>query len=502
MKKLLPILLAVAMVLAMSVSALAATLTINSTDDRDYVGYKLLDLTTSLKADCGCADGDDHTDDCYNYAYTLNDKYDEILKEISGKTEEEDVIDYFANLGEEAMREAADAIYAKIAEAGLAADATDLATGSTLEEGYWMIADVTDLDGEYLANSLVMVDTAGQDSIEITPKTGLPTVEKKVKDINDSEDADITDNDWQDSADHNLNDVIPFKLTATLPANLANYDEYSIIFHDTISAGLTFDATSVKVYAYASKDDAANDENGTDVTANFTTGADCDCNCSFTVSCDDVTAINGITKDSVIVVYYNATLNEGAVIGAAGNPNEVYLEFSNNPYDEGTGKTENDKVIVFTYELIINKVDGEGQPLKGAGFTLSKKNAAGEYEVVGKIEAGEATTFTWSHLDDGDYKLEESEVPAGYNQMDPVEFTISAEHDEESADPQLTKLEGVGTVDLAAGTLTEEIVNRSGSILPETGAKGTALLIGCSVILVMLAAVFMVTRKKMSVYED
>ena len=362
-----------------------------------------------------------------------------------------------------------------------------------LAQGYWLFADVTNLDGQNLANSLVLIDTVGQDNITITPKTGLPTVEKKVKDTNDSEGVTT---DWQDSADYDIGDTVPFKLTATLPENVANYDTYQIIFHDTICNGLTVDLDSVVVMMYEDE----NDTTGTDVTANFTTGADCDCKCSFTVSCDDVTAINGITKDSVIVVYYNATLNENAEIGAAGNPNEVYLEFSNNPYDEGTGETEEDKVIVFTYEVVIDKVDAESNPLAGAEFELSKWNGAAWVALT--VEVTDGTTFTWTGLDDGKYKLVETVVPAGYNGMDPIEFEITAEHDVEDADPKLTNLEGVGTVDLAAGTLTEEIVNRTGTVLPSTGAKGTVMLIGCSALLVMFAAVFMVTRKKMSVYED
>jgi len=52
------------------------------------------------------------------------------------------------------------------------------------------------------------------------------------------------------------------------------------------------------------------------------------------------------------------------------------------------------------------------------------------------------------------------------------------------------------------GTITKDIVNNTGTILPETGAQGTVLLIGASTILVFLAAVFMITRKKMSIYED
>lgn len=535
MKKVLSIIMVLAMILAMGTTVFAAdaNITIDGEDNRVYNGYKLLDLTTSLKegekhpVDC---DGTSHTDDCYNYAYTVNEKYRTILQDevfSNGNIDpqptdkaaitDEQILEYLENQesddnGEyKSMREVADRIYRAIKEANIAADATNIdGKNNSIEQGYWMFADVTDLTDNNEANSLVMVDTAGQDAITITPKTALPTVEKKVKDIDDSTDATITDNDWQDSADHDIGDTVPFKLTATLPSNVANYESYKIIFHDIMSAGLTFDVNSVKVYMYNSKAEADADtelnKSIEDVTNEFkvsTTGIAT--NETFTVSCDNVLGIDGVTKDTAFVVYYEATLNEGAVIGSQGNPNEVYLEFSNNPYGDGTGETENDKVIVFTYQININKVDSDNNPLKGAGFTLYKKDANDVYNAIGgEIKGADITTFTWKGLDDGAYKLVESTVPDGYNKMEDVIFDITAIHDVEADEPALTELKGgslaTGVVD--TGIIEKDIINRTGTVLPETGGMGTFLLILGSSILVIVAAVFMITRKKMSVYED
>ena len=114
------------------------------------------------------------------------------------------------------------------------------------------------------------------------------------------------------------------------------------------------------------------------------------------------------------------------------------------------------------------------------------------------------TTFTWKGLDDGDYKLEESTVPEGYNKMSDVVFSISATHVEVDADPTLTALDGglMGTGVVDTGVIEKNIINNTGTILPETGAEGTFLLITGGTVLVILAAVFMITRKKMSIYED
>lgn len=539
MKKFASAFLALIMMLTLSTTVFAANvnLTINGDVGREYVGYQLLDLSISLKSGehhPAVCDGIDHTDDCYNYAYTVNAKYKAILQKETldngrndlwintGKPATADgvtdvqIVEYLSYQKSDngdvymTMRQVADRVYRAIKAANIAADATNLSgNGDVVAQGYWMIADVTALDGNE-ANSLVMVDTLGKDSITINPKTALPTVEKKVKDIEDSEDSKIEDNPWYDSADHDIGDNVPFKLTATLPANAQVYQSYTMVFHDTLSAGLTFAPTSVKVLMYETKHkaDVDTDLNDAmkDVTANFTTvTTGLTDGCTFEVACDNVFAIEGVTKDTAFLVYYEAELNDNAVIGSVGNPNEVYLEFSNDPYGDTTGKTEKDKVVVYTYQLIINKTDSHGHKLEGAGFTLYKKTLENGYEMVGTEQAGGAmTTFTWTGLDDGDYKLVESQVPAGYNKMSDVVFSISAEHSEVAGEPTLSVLDGglMGIGVVSTGTITKDIVNHTGTVLPETGAMGTLLLIGGGALLAVLAAVFMVTRKKMSVYED
>lgn len=561
MKKLIAIFTSLILVLTLCATAFAtdtADVTLNDSSNRIYKGYKLLKLTTSLKGEghhpTACTD-DNHTSDCYNYAYTVNETYRPILQAetlANGRNElwtttgkpstfegvtDEQILEYLSyQTGDNGdvyntMRQVADRIYRAILANEIEADASNLSGDSnvTINQGYWMFADVTPLSGN-AANSLVVVDTKGQSNLTITPKTALPTVEKKVKDIEDSEDSSIEDNPWHDSADHDIGDVVPFKLTATLPSNAQYYQSYKMVFHDTLSAGLTLDPTSIKVLMYETKHkaDVDTDLNDAlkDVTSSFapiiTNPTD---GCSFEVACNNVFTIAGVTKDTAFVVYYKATLNENAVIGAAGNPNKVYLEFSNNPYGNGTGKTEEDTVIVFTYQLVINKIDSHNHPLEGAGFILYKKDVnESKYYVFGlkdsagnKIQVPEeentakrgeytgGTTFTWTGLDDGDYKLVESTVPAGYNPMSAIAFSISATHDETGDDPKLTVLDGglvMGRGDVSTGKITKDIVNNTGVILPETGAKGTLMLIGGGSMFVLVAAVFMITRKKMSVYED
>lgn len=526
MKKLVSILLALALILSLSVTAFAA--------GEPYEGHQLLIIQDAALKDGTHAvpcDGTNHVDSCYNYTYIVNETYREILQgEVftnnsweedeapagAGSVTDAQILSYLAaQTGGDygTLRTVAERIYTKIK--GQPIEGNPMNATGNVAAGYWLFADVRNLDEQNLANSLIIVDSHRGGTITITPKTGLPTIEKKVKDTNDTT-GETTD--WQDSADYDIGDTVPFKLTATLPENLAGYDSYKIVFHDSLSKGLNLDASSVKVYMFANKDAAEADEDFKDNTpvAGFVTStSELEDNCTFEVSCDNILDINGVTKDTVFVVYYEATLNSTADIGLPGNPNEVYLEFSNNPYDEGTGNTTPDKVIVFTYQLTINKTDANGNALEGAGFTLYKKDANGAYNAitvgtdadgnaVTELKGDNMTTFTWERLDDGDYKLEESTVPAGYNKMEDIEFTITAEHDEEANNPTLTSLNGgdMGSGDVSTGTITKNIINQTGTVLPETGAKGTMMLITCSSMFVMVAAVFMITRKKMSIYED
>ena len=141
--------------------------------------------------------------------------------------------------------------------------------------------------------------------------------------------------------------------------------------------------------------------------------------------------------------------------------------------------------------------------LAGAAFKLEKKNNQGVYNLVKSFTAGNDTTFEFKGLDDGDYKLTETTTPAGYNTITPIEFTISAEHDKESADPQLTDLsvevtkgEANFTAKTGEGSLTTNVVNKKGSTLPETGGMGTTLLYAVGGVLVALAAAYIIISKK------
>ena len=360
-----------------------------------------------------------------------------------------------------------------------------------LAAGYYLIKDKDkSLTGDEAYTSYILKVVK---DTEATLKSDKPTVEKKVKDVNDSV-AD-SETEWQDSADYDIGDKVPFQLKATLANNVTSYDTYKFVFHDTLSDGLTYDASTLKVYV-----------DGNEITEGYTTNEPTAAGGTLTITFADAKTV-GAGNNSVITVEYKATLNENAVTGSTGNTNKVNLEYSNNPNSGGegeTGTTPDDTVIVFTYKVVVNKVDKDNKALTGAGFTLYKKNSTGEYVAVGE-EIKDVTTFTFNGLDDGDYKLVETTTPATYNTMDPVEFTVTADHDILSDSPALKSLNGnvttgelTFTSNTTDGSLTSDVVNYKGSELPETGGMGTRILYLLGGVLVIAALVLLVTKRRMN----
>ncbi|HEK9986623.1 TPA: isopeptide-forming domain-containing fimbrial protein [Streptococcus equi subsp. zooepidemicus] len=397
----------------------------------------------------------------------------------------------------EGLKEANAAAFAK--EAGKHLTATIAGTGThainVSEAGYYLIKDKNDSQtGKHDAYTSFVLKVVKNTSFK--PKSAIPTVLKKVKDRNDKTGLETG---WQDSADYDKNDKVPFQLTATLPSNYDAFQEYYLEFVDTLSKGLSYNKDA-KVYV-------VNGDTRQDITNLFTVSED---GSSFKI--DNLKAVQGvtITATSKIVVEYTATLNDQAAIGKKGNPNEVALTYSNDPNALGKGEespkgeTPKDKVIVFTYKTIINKVDQDQKALKGAGLTLYKlvkgDNGEEKYQIVQEIKAGDTTSFEFVGLDAGDYKLSETTTPGGYNTIADVMFSIVAQHETESDDPQLTSLtvdKATGfTADTEAGTVSATIVNKKGSILPSTGSIGTTMLYVFGVMLMTISTLFIFRQKQ------
>ena len=364
-----------------------------------------------------------------------------------------------------------------------------------LKPGYYLIKDKDDsIQGQDSYTQFILHVT---DDVEANVKAAVPSVDKKVKDTNDTT-GETTG--WQDSADYDVRDVVPFQLTATLPANLQSYKSYYLKFDDTLSPGLDFNEESVTV-KYGDKD----------VKSFFKINYD-EASKKLTLTCDNILAKGFEAKNGEkIIVEYNATLNEHAVMGSAGNPNTVKLEFSNNPNNGGEGdkgETPPDIVIVFTYKVVINKIDENGKALDGAKFTLYKKikdknGNLEDKEIKAVISGDKNNVFTFNRLDDGDYVLKETEAPDGYNKADDIEFTIKADHSIEPDTLELKSLSGdkvTGEIVLQPnkddGSLSKDVPNTKGIVLPSTGGAGRVAIYVIGAILVVGGGIVLVTKKR------
>ena len=374
---------------------------------------------------------------------------------------------------------------------------TKAKTSYTAVPGYYLIKDKDGSVSDNDANTLYITKVVGD--VTISPKSDVPSFEKKVKDTNDTT-GDTSG--WQDSADYDVNDKVPFQLKATLPKNYTDYKTYYLAFHDVEEKGLSFNTDSVKVAVDGKAVDATN---YTVKATGLTDG------CTFEVVFTDLkTAVAAAKAGSEITVNYTSTLTEQAVRGNQGNVNQARLQFSNNPNTEQggestpTGETPWDNVIVFTYKVVVNKLNENKKALKGAAFKLEKKLNSGTTTLVKEFTAGEDTSFTFSGLDDGDYILTETTTPAGYNTIKPITFTVTADHkitwgDTDNRTDILTSLSGTAasgeisfTADETNSFLTTNVVNVKGSNLPSTGGMGTVLLYVAGIAVFVLAGATLV----------
>lgn len=372
-------------------------------------------------------------------------------------------------------------------------------TRTVAAAGYYLIKDKDNSVSGTDSYTTYIMQVVG--NVTIQPKSDVPSFQKKVKDINDTT-GDTSE--WQDSADYDVNDSVPFQLKATLPSNYTNYKTYYLAFHDVEEKGLTFNTDSVKVYV----DNTPVDSTKYKVkTTGLTDG------CTFEVVFTDLKTAVAATNNSEITVDYTSKLTDEAVLGNQGNVNKAKLQFSNNPNSEqdgestSTGETPWDSVIVFTYKVVVNKVNEKRKPLKGAAFKLEKNYKNGGWKIVKELPAGNNTIFEFKGLDDGEYKLSETETPAGYNTIQPITFTVAAKHtstwDGENRDSVLTELSGSkdsGEIsfapDKSGGSLTANVINKSGSSLPETGGMGTIVLYVAGAALVVAAGAYFTLKKK------
>lgn len=379
---------------------------------------------------------------------------------------------------------------------------------SNLDAGYWLfLTNTTVKPGDkstdaYSAPVYAVIDGTST-TVKITPKKSVPTVEKKILDDNKAME-DLTTvpvGDWDVVADSQIGQEVNYKLTGTIASNYATYDSYTYMFTDTLSKGLSYVDGQTQVFAV--NKDSNNKDQYTDITENFTVQPTANDDGTTTLAIKANAGENGkylkeiskVDASTQIVVFYKAVLNGNAVFGnttentqKGGNPNTVKLEYSNNPYGDGTGETIEDTVADFAFKLNLKKVDqGTEQGLENAVFTIQSADTNTENQYIASTEgtvdgvsvvAGQLVTVTdtknlpecvkftsdkggkisVSGLDAGSYKVTEIETPdqSKYpTTADPFTFTISPTYDKTSMKVKnlAATVSETGRTDIAVGEL-------------------------------------------------
>lgn len=335
----------------------------------------------------------------------------------------------------------------------------------------------------------------GGSAVEVAEKTGIPTVTKKIKD-------DKLGSHWADKADSQVGQNVQYQLTGTVAENVASFDTYYYEFHDELSAGLTANDASIKVYAGNDRTSAV------EITSGFTHEVKNGENGSgqtLTVKFDNLkTAVTGLASSTKIFVEYTAQLDpsKAVVVGKTGNENSVKLVYSNNPMSDGKGESVPDTVRDYTYALKLVKVDSveTTKKIEGVKFTIQATtpddtSSNGKYvQEKGNLgdTAYEFTTngegeISVTGLDAGTYTVHEVEGSnPGYNTLADFTFTITAEGLgklegetlDGNKDPNTLKViaecgdSTMVTPSADGGTVTLTVKNKKGSNLPLTGLNG------------------------------
>lgn len=483
-KKLMTLLAVLTLALAMAVPAFAAgntgMITIdNAVTGTTYKAYRIFDLES-------------YDTDKNAYSYKLNSAWNGFptySTTIDGNTVS--ATDFFSvnSAGyiewSDAKKDAG-ADFAKLAKAfvdanSIACDKKETASGATVT--------FTDLTlGYYLVDtslgSLCSLDTT-EPSVTIKEKNSDTTIEKKIV---------INGDEKVDSNSAGIGDTVNFSITITVKDGAPK----GYVLHDQLS-GLTFNPDSLEVKVGTTKLTA-----NTDYTLE-TNPTDGD---SF-----DVKFTNGKLKpNDVVVVTYSATVAANATIAGAGNTNKAKLEYNGKHSTEEETTTYVWKLNVHKYTL--NSTNNE-VALSGAKFVLYRMD--GDTKKYAKLtnnkidgwvnDKGNATTLETSGtgdiliegLNEGTYYLEETEAPAGYNKLtEPIEVEITATTSVTSGSETVQYKNSSETSYTPATDATVKVLNKAGTQLPSTGGIGTTLFYVIGGVLMAVAAVLLVTKKRMN----
>ncbi len=417
---------------------------------------------------------------------------------------------------------------------------TYAATFTGLDYGYYLVYPLGST-GNGTRDTYAMLYNVNKASVEINMKSEYPTVDKEIVEG----DGTVSGNTAQ------IGDTLTFTLTAKVP-DVSAYDEYyQFAFVDTLSKGLKFNSITSVQWAESENGPFSDmgSTNYTVTTPTYTGNDSSKLRIDFgakTQAGDPATGIyNALTlfqyhEGWTIKVTYTVTLTEAAVVVDDANTNSAKVEFTTDPDSTGTGSSTEDITKTYTFGFGINKQKGGADgaaagALADAVFKIYKDDGteAGKWDrsdtvvkftkqatspKVGydyytvDMTSGSGTLTTTMNklyvcgLEPGTYWIEEVSAPDGYNKMAGyMKVVISAEVDKSTGELtshsiKFTNPDGT-EVDPQPdhnNDHTIQIINKTGSLLPETGGMGTVIFTVIGVAVIAGGAAWYVSRRRSS----
>lgn len=439
---------------------------------------------------------------------------DAFLGSTSGATRSEKAYNYLKDMGNDsaALNAFADAAatYARNHQTELAslkssqtagAEATSVVIAN-LAPGYYLVLPEGGSTSTTRQTDAMILNVPSERATSLNLKSVYPTVNKTV------------DNGKKETSAQ-IGDTVTFTLTSAVP-EMSDYSTYVFNFVDTMSAGLDYVPNTATVTIGG--DTAKASDYSVTYSEHVLTVAFS--NLKTAKKIDSESAENAVVPGDAIVVTYNATLNENAVVGGTGNLNEAKVVYSNNPVSSGTGESIPSDSKVYTYPIEIHKYhdsDTAGNRLANAVFELKSSNAenapainlvvvdanTNTYRIAKSDETNTVTqvtthadgVITINGLEAGTYYLYEIAAPTGYNKLSaPITITIAPTVSGQNSDYSIP-LYTVGS-SAASGSDIVPVENRGGTVLPSTGSIGTIGLTVLGVGIVIFGVIFTSRKKK------
>lgn len=495
-----------------------------SGNDTEFKGYKIFDADVAK---------DENGQTLVSNIAWANDKVEAAVKEAIGKFDKDaniataqDAADWISKnvvrtgkTTSVASDSAAYKIAAAVAKVTDLNDSSDLATtvngvADNLSHGYWLfVTDAQTVAGTETATAPIFA-VVGDESVSITEKTSIPTVDKQVRE----------GDAWGKVSDSYIGEEVEYKLTGSVASNIDTFTKYEYSFHDHLSVGLEASEDSVKVKINDTDIQLTNGytvdlEDTKDASGNLTGGQD------LTISFSDLKAAATaagvkLTGDSKVVVTYKAKLTNKAEYTATGNTNDVKLVYSNNPMVDGTGTSTSKRVTDHVFRLDVTKVEKDNQDQKLEATFKVKMTKEGNAQLETnrwltqtggitdkEVEAGKFKTDKETGkiyipgLVEGTYEITECDTPAGYNTLAPFTITVKPKYNADgslqSLDVTSSNTEMVTSSATNDATIPVTIQNKKGSGLPLTGLNGvTFTWIAGGVVLVIGVAHLIRSRKQ------